>query len=59
MVEIIEHYHTWESGNLGVIVGVSKCIQCGQVSREKDFFPKPDPDEAAADAVIEALKEAV
>ncbi len=29
--------HDWESGNWGVIIGVSKCKQCGKVSHSMDF----------------------
>jgi hypothetical protein len=33
-----EHHHTWDAGNWGVIVGVSRC-KCRKVALLADFPP--------------------
>lgn len=34
------HIHDWEAGSWGVIIGVSKCKECGKASSVKDFERK-------------------
>lgn len=33
--------HVWESGEWGIIIGVSKCKLCGKVSHSADFPDLP------------------
>ena len=38
------HVHEWESGRWGVIIGVSRCVRCGQVCRTQDFPARLTPE---------------
>lgn len=45
MTELRECTHDWETGNWGVIIGVSKCKKCGKISMESDFICGQTEDE--------------
>ena len=36
-----EHFHEWETGAFGVIIGVSRCVKCHKISRREDFVTPP------------------
>ena len=35
--EVNAHSHDWEAGSWGVILGVSRCRECGEVARKENF----------------------
>ena len=37
-----EHGHDWEAGSWGVLIGVSRCRECGKVAMSSDF-KRPEP----------------
>jgi len=48
--------HLWQSGAWGVIIGVSRCLDCGRLSRKEDF---PWLDAARATEKEEEMNERV
>jgi len=34
-------HHDWESGAWGVIIGASRCLSCGELSRTEHFSRAP------------------
>jgi len=34
---MMEHSHSWETGSWGGLIGVSRCTECGALSRSGDF----------------------